>query len=218
MNPSIKMGVQFVFLVLISLLSLVHTQGGDEAITIDPHWEENGNDPNFNTVVVQSPIVTNWGNWGRWAHCSMTNSFVTGFQLKVETRETGIDNTAVNGIKLSCGIPEQKEIERISSAKGPWGTGRTRMFCSKGSANGFQLKVQKPQGRGIDDAATVNVKMLCENGEILEGYDEQGDYYVDTVWSDPIVCPEKMGVCGMQTQIEPRRWLGSFYYMRYVHI
>lgn len=192
-------------------------QAQDEAITIDPGWEDSNPPPGenpypvdpVNTVVLQSPIVTNWGRWGSWAHCSMTHSYVTGFQLRVESKGEGIDNTAVNGISLSCGIAENKEVERVISAKGPWGTGRTRMFCATGPAIGFQLKVQKSQGRSIDDAATVNVKMICANGQILEGFDEQGDEYVDTVWSDPVQCPENMAICGMQTQVEPIQFLGK---------
>lgn len=159
------------------------------------------------SVILETPQVTNWGEWGKFEKCH-PGLLVTGFQLKVETKTDNNDNTAVNGVRFSCGMPyhlDYIEMDTITSSYGRYGYAREKVFC-EGYATGFQMKSQKPQGRNKDDVAAVNLKIICDDGIQLEGYDEKGDYYPDAEYSEPIECPEGMGVCGLQTQVEPTGW------------
>ena len=48
---------------------------------------------------IQSPLVTNWGDWYHLEKCS-PNSYVIGFQTKVEESCGSCDDTAMNGRML----------------------------------------------------------------------------------------------------------------------
>lgn len=164
-------------------------------------------------AILESPRVTNWGDWGKFEKCT-PGFLVTGFQLKVETKASNNDNTAVNGIRMSCGMPyrpEYLDMERLTSTYGRYGTAREWYYCN-GFAVGFQLKSQKPQGSNADDVAAANLKIFCENGEELEGYDENGDFYKDTEYTDKVMCPNETAICGLQTQVERPRWFGKISY------
>jgi len=160
-------------------------------------------------IFVESPKVTNWGDWGKLQRCR-PGFLVTGFQVKVETKAENNDNTALNGVRFACGVPhreEYQEMELITSSYGRWGSVREKAFC-KGYAVGFQLKSQKPQGRK-DDVAAINLKMICDDEEVYEGYNENENFYSDSDYTSPMMCPEKTAVCGLQTQVEPPRWYGK---------
>ncbi len=163
-----------------------------------------------NETILESPRVTNWGEWGKFEKCS-PGFLVTGFQLKVETKSNNNDNTALNGIRMSCGMPYRPDyidMGRMTSSYGRYGTPREWVYC-EGYAVGFQMKSQKPQGRNGDDVAAINLKVICDDGEEIEGYDENEDYYKDSAYSEPMRCPESTAVCGLQTQVEGPRWLGK---------
>ncbi|CAL8099614.1 unnamed protein product [Orchesella dallaii] len=160
-------------------------------------------------ILVESPAVTNWGDWGKLQTCR-TGFLVTGFQLKVEVQAENNDNTALNSVRFICGVPfreQYKEMELITSSYGPWGSTGEKIFCG-GYAVGFQLKSQNQQGKD-DDVAAINLKMICENGTVHEGYDESEDFYLESVYTETMRCPEKHAVCGLQTQVESRQLLGD---------
>lgn len=160
-------------------------------------------------AVMESPRVTNWGRWGRPERCT-PGLLVTGFQLKVHTKRPNQDNTAMNGVRFSCGAPyypEYQDMELITSAYERNGRARERKFC-EGYATGFQLKSQGDQERG-DDAAAVNMKLICDDGTEIEGYDEQEEYD-NATYTEKQMCPDNTAICGLQTQVERLRRRSKF--------
>jgi hypothetical protein len=54
-----------------------------------------------NSFWIRSPRITNYGDWGPEERCPK-NSFVNGIQVRVEDFQGKGDDTALNGVKLSC--------------------------------------------------------------------------------------------------------------------
>lgn len=165
-------------------------------------------------VILENPQVTNWGDWARSMETCSAGLLVTGFQLKMEEKVDNQDNTAINGIRFMCGAPFRPgfvNMQQITSNYGRYGKAIEREFCDDfGYAIGFQMKSQKYQGRG-DDVAAANMKLICFDGTELEGYDEQGDFFPESEYTEMQMCPEKMALCGLQTQVESPQWWGKFF-------
>lgn len=158
--------------------------------------------------ILQSPLVTNFGHWGEFENCT-DGLLVTGFQLKVEAHRRRPDNTAVNAIKMFCGNIIFKSVQDISSFRGPFGRYQKPQYCTT-YAEGFQLMSQTYQGRNKDDVAAVNFKLLCADGQELEGFREpSGHVYRSSAYTQAQMCEPGQGICGIQTQVEYHQGFGK---------
>ena len=110
------------------------------------------------------------------------------------------DNTMLNSIKLIC---EDRTIIRPDEEG--WTVRdihENAVFCPENTyLNGFQLKVQPPQGKGkeFDDTATNDVIMFCNGQEVKsKNYNETNFGN----WSSVQMCPENQFIRGITLQIE----------------
>ena len=135
-----------------------------------------------------------WGDWGRKEVCR-GNGIAIGFSLKVEPKQGGGDDTALNGICLHC-----SGGEKICSKQGPWGDehridGRP---CQTGFTD-FQLQFERKQGRG-DDTAANNLILRCKNG--FWKYQTRYSWGNWGRWSHARSCPLGTVICGLRTRVE----------------
>jgi len=133
-----------------------------------------------------------WGTWGTVDKCTYP-AFVNAMELKFEnTRSTGFDDTALNGVRLTC-----SDGHTISSTVGPWGNWKGRKTCSgKNYITRAIIRRERQQGSG-DDTAANGLRFECSDGEEHYPYDGNwGD------WSTYLSCPEGSAVMGIQTQEE----------------
>ena len=100
----------------------------------------------------------------------------------------------LNSIKLIC-----EDNSEISSGEGAWGQWSDIVYCPDGTyLNGFQLKVQPPQGEE-DDTATNGIIMFCNGTELTS---KHNDYINFGNWSNPVMCPENQFIRGFNLQIQ----------------
>ncbi|XP_053165856.1 vitelline membrane outer layer protein 1-like [Hemicordylus capensis] len=138
------------------------------------------------------------GNWGAIELCP--EGYARGFALKVQERQ-GIlrDDTALNGIRLYC-----TNGEVIESKTGPWGEWTEAKYCPKRNLISFTLRVDKRRGFGHDNKAAVNVRFICQGGQVLTGNSyKSGDF---GPWSDRC---SSSSICGLQTKVEDQQGSGD---------
>ena len=136
----------------------------------------------------------NWGNWGNWGNAVFCprGQYVIGFQTKLESRQGGGDDTALNGIRVRCSGQSM-----ISSSEGPWGNWGEWSYCpNEKKVLGFQIKVESRQGGG-DDTATNGVNFLCDDNTSI--HSSEGPW---GSWSPYFLCNDGYFMCGIQTQVE----------------
>ena len=100
-----------------------------------------------------------WGTWSEWVYCP-ENTFLVGFQLKVEPRQGDRDDTGANGFRGYCSTRntaaryERSSTQISASNNGPWGRWSKKKFVSFDfyALNAAQLKIERPQGKGDDTA------------------------------------------------------------------
>lgn len=100
-----------------------------------------------------------WGTWSDWVFCP-ENTFLVGFQLKVEPRQGDGDDTGANGFRGYCSRRnttaryKSSSVQISGSNNGPWGRWSKRRFVSKDfyALNAAQLLIEGPQDRGDDTA------------------------------------------------------------------
>lgn len=186
--------------------------------------KRNSPHPRLCPVILRSPRVTNWGSWVDYFSTCPSETFVVGMQLKTDpfhgNHNNGgkADNTGLNGIRFFCGkltdnakrnaTPQiSRNITNQVQVWGKWGKVYT---CRKGEFGiGFQLRVRKalPEGLGygfkMDDVATCNLRLICSDGQVLEGdgRNEWGE------WTKKRVCPKRHAFCTLKTQIESDQFI-----------
>uniref|UniRef100_A0A8C5MBH2 Vitelline membrane outer layer protein 1 n=1 Tax=Leptobrachium leishanense TaxID=445787 RepID=A0A8C5MBH2_9ANUR len=143
-------------------------------------------------------MVYNGGIWGVWGPMDVCpeGTKAAGFKLKVEPRQGPGDDTALNGISLSCVDPDFQLIKEVTSTVGPWGVWSSVYWCPNGYLQAFCLRVEKSQGAG-DDTAANNIMFKCTGGQIIEGNGLNFGNYGD--WSDSCV----YGIDGVKSRVEP---------------
>ncbi len=109
---------------------------------------------NYTTIHSKS---ASWGNFGGYAYCSDANNPVTGFKIKIESKQGSKDDTAANDIDLYC-----KDGSYISAPqKTDWGSWSGEYKCPNTQVViGIKTRVEKDQGSG-DDTALNGVRLLC---------------------------------------------------------
>ena len=139
-----------------------------------------------------------WGGWGSAQYCPQ-GSFVYGYRQKTESKQGGGDDTALNAIELHCVGPNNNGLVRITSSTQKWGNWDSPSYCS-GHGNpvtGFQMQIEKEQGKG-DDTAANGIKLFCKNG----GHILAGRHTNWGTWRSVVKCPHGTAVVGIKTRIE----------------
>lgn len=151
---------------------------------------------------IESNKLTNFGDWGPEDLCP-DGSYVIGFDLKIEDFQREKDDTALNGISLTCFDLKQNRITKyVTSSVGPWGFYRGRNDFIKGLANGFELKSDPNQGRG-DDAGADDFNLISANADGTSSILKGGEILPFGKWATTNkMCPSMTAICGIQTQVE----------------
>ncbi|XP_062255344.1 vitelline membrane outer layer protein 1 homolog isoform X2 [Platichthys flesus] len=146
------------------------------------------------TSVLTVPNGQQFGTWRRPEMCP-DQYFAVGFSTRVEPKQGGGDDTAMNGIRLICG-KDGDRTHIVESHPGFWGEWSNPQYCPGGVLTCFQLRVATLQGND-DDTAVNNIKFRCSNGHELEGSGlDWGGY---GRWSQDCV---NGGICGIETKVE----------------
>ncbi|XP_006262442.1 vitelline membrane outer layer protein 1 homolog [Alligator mississippiensis] len=113
--------------------------------------------PNNTDSTVYS-IESDSGKFGQWSIITWCpRGFLVSFQLKVETPQGIIDDTAANGIKFRC--TSGAIIEGVGSTFGDYGGWSNT--CIRGGICGIQTKLESYQGAFVDDTALNDVRFFC---------------------------------------------------------
>ena len=137
-----------------------------------------------------------WGDWHSTAMCA-TGKLAYGFDMKVEGSQGGGDDTALNGIRLTCGL-NGIPVGEITSGQGGWGSWRGIRACPTGEyLTGARMMIEGKQGAG-DDTAADNIAFRCTGGsELVIHHDAEFG-----VWTNLQMCPVDTAICGIQTRVE----------------
>ncbi|MBN3298062.1 vitelline membrane outer layer protein 1-like [Amia ocellicauda] len=145
--------------------------------------------------------VTNGGQFGAWTWREMCPEgfYAIGFSLRVEENQLGLDDTALNGIRLFCSKPSDRSVLYTTESNiGLFGEWTQTLWCPNGVLKSFQLRVEPHKGHFGDDTSANNIKFRCSSNPVIEGLGlTWGDY---GNWSDE--CPQG-GICGIETKQEP---------------
>uniref|UniRef100_A0A8C5M8X6 Vitelline membrane outer layer protein 1 n=1 Tax=Leptobrachium leishanense TaxID=445787 RepID=A0A8C5M8X6_9ANUR len=76
-----------------------------------------------------------------------------------------------------------------------WGRWGKVLQCKRGFLSGFALRVEEYLVLR-DNTAANNIKFVCSDGNIIEGYGLRYGTY--GIWSEKC----RMGICGIQTQVQ----------------
>ncbi|XP_030640791.1 vitelline membrane outer layer protein 1 homolog [Chanos chanos] len=159
----------------------------------------------FNTRPYSSllsvPNGEQFGNW-TWPEMCPEEFYAVGFSLRVESNQYGLDDTALNGIRLYCAKGEDRSfVYTIESHSGYYGEWTNPQWCPSGVLTSFQLRVEPHQGLFGDDTSANNIRFRCSSNPTLEGLGMNwGDY---GHWSAECA---NGGICGIETKMEPYQY------------
>ncbi|KAK6326247.1 hypothetical protein J4Q44_G00018920 [Coregonus suidteri] len=137
------------------------------------------------TSFLTVPNGEQFGNW-TWPEMCPDKLFAVGFMLRVEPEQYGLDDTALNGIRLICAKDKDRSfLYTIESHTG------------LGVLTSFQLRVEHHQGLFGNDTAANNIRFRCSSNPTLTGAGlDYGEY---SLWSQD--CGDG-GICGIETKME----------------
>uniref|UniRef100_A0A8C8CZ14 Vitelline membrane outer layer 1 homolog n=2 Tax=Oncorhynchus tshawytscha TaxID=74940 RepID=A0A8C8CZ14_ONCTS len=149
------------------------------------------------TSLLTVPNGEQFGNW-TWPEMCPDKFFAVGFMVRVESEQYGLDDTALNGIRLICAKDEDRSfLYTIESHTGFFGDWSDPQYCPRGVLTSFQLRVEPHQGLFSDDTAANNVRFRCSSNPTLAGAGlDYGEY---SLWSQD--CGDG-GICGIETKME----------------
>lgn len=156
---------------------------------------------------IESPRLTNWGDWTAEEICP-PNSWVSAMNLKIEPEQGEDDDTALNGIKLSCTNMDGLHTADITSGEQRWGFYRGKKFCESGFASGFQLRSERDQKSG-DDASAIDLMLLCTHTDGTTSKIVGGEILTFGSYTQEQICPPGTAICGIRTQIEKDQGSGD---------
>lgn len=135
---------------------------------------------------------TDWCNKGSW---------VDGVKVRMSSPQGKGDDTALNGIKLTCRSKSGKRSNMISSKFGPEGSWLTSEECK---GNHFITAVNfRNEDVGQEDSTGGNgLDFQCSDGN---GYTGTGNDGYEGDWSGYQSCPTGAYVCGVQTKLKEYR-------------
>nr|XP_045625254.1 vitelline membrane outer layer protein 1-like [Procambarus clarkii] len=152
------------------------------------------------TQVLRLDNGLSWGLWGAMDFCEK-GSFAHAFEIKFDP-PGGVDNTAVNGVKLYCRNKDLYDTGYVTSVVGPNGDWLGMRVCHEGFLTGLRADVMEPQGVLHDDVAVYNVDMMCEDGEYLIGWNTSYVFEEEEEVSSWDSCDKGTHICGLQTRYE----------------
>ncbi|RVE63102.1 hypothetical protein OJAV_G00165170 [Oryzias javanicus] len=144
--------------------------------------------------------VTNGERFGTWTWPEMCpeNYFAVGFSVRVESKQYGGDDTALNGIRLICSKDENRNfLYYVESHTGHFGEWSHPQYCPGGVLTSFQLRVESYRGPLGDDTAANNIKFRCSSNPTLEAPGMSWGEY--GYWSQDCLGG---GICGIETKME----------------
>ncbi|KAM8826032.1 vitelline membrane outer layer protein 1 homolog [Synchiropus picturatus] len=193
--PAVVVVMARLFEVLAALLALVSTGLCEEKTFLQRAGTS------FNNRKYRSLLsVSNGEQFGGWTWPEMcpANFFAVGFSVRVEGNQYGIDDTALNGVRLICAEDESRtHLYTIESHTGYFGEWSHPQYCPSGVLTSFQLRVEPHQGLFGDDTAVNNIKFRCSSNPTLEAPGMQWGEY--GFWSQD--CTDG-GICGIETKME----------------
>ncbi|CAL8259227.1 unnamed protein product [Boreogadus saida] len=147
--------------------------------------------------VINVPNGEQFGNW-TWPEMCPERFYAVGFSVRVESKQYGLDDTALNGVRLICARDEDRSfLYSIESHVGFYGEWSQPQYCPRGVLESFQLRVEPHQGLFGDDTAVNNIRFRCSSHPVLEGPGTGWGEY--GLWSP--VCPGG-GICGLESKVE----------------
>lgn len=185
----------------------VYNKAGSYTITLKVTNAKSQSDTATRQITVQNrigevvstigPFGGFWGDWHSMDLCP-AGKLAYGFDIKVEGSQGAGDDTALNGIRLTCGLNNIPTSE-ITSGQGGWGSWRGGKACTAGEyLTGARMMIEGKQGSLSDDTAADNIAFRCTNGsEQVIGHDAQYG-----TWSNLQMCPTDTAICGIQTRVE----------------
>ncbi|XP_023658427.1 vitelline membrane outer layer protein 1 homolog [Paramormyrops kingsleyae] len=145
--------------------------------------------------------VPNGGKFGDWTWIEMCPEgfYASGFSVRVESNQYGLDDTSLNGIRLYCSQgTDRSYLYTIESHIGYFGEWTDPQWCPEaGFLKSFQLRVEPEQGIFGDDTSANNIRFRCTSNPTLEGRGpDWGDY---GGWSQECTTG---GICGIEVKME----------------
>lgn len=126
-------------------------------------------------------------------YCS-EGSYAIGFRMRVEKKQGGGDDTALNAVSLLCKSTGDGTTEWIAAHLGNWGTWGAPAICP-GDDNwliGAHVKSEQLQGDGDDTSMNVVEFSCSKTGNLwTPGGGPWGD------WRDWRTCPGGDRICGI---------------------
>jgi len=99
------------------------------------------------------------GYWFGWEKCSSSDGPVTGFQVRFENHASGIDDTALNEVKMKCKNGEWLAPDSPTH----YGAWYPSLHCPSGRAvTGLTTRLEPHQSHGGDDTALNGIRLYCE--------------------------------------------------------
>lgn len=116
-------------------------------------------------MLLNSEVMTNYGDWQPWAYCP-NGSYFSGLQVwkrSTEADNGDWDHAGVVSIGFKCEDPmdrrNQHEVIGQCAKGAPDAEWDTFLECQKGAGVGIQLAQLPEQGPTKDDVAIDNVKL-----------------------------------------------------------
>ena len=167
--------------------------------------------------IICNPLATTYrgsvtlanGLWGDWAECPQlcpTGSFAWGISLERDgPANSGSiagpgDDTAVDGLRLTCKTPSGVTTGTVTSQLGPFGFAGfgDNPMCPAGSPlRGGRVQFEAAQGSG-DDTAVNNINGNCANNTNIYPH-PLTNWGTMGAWA---ICPAGQMVCGLRTRVE----------------
>lgn len=146
-----------------------------------------------------------FGVWGYNDFCPL-GSYVYGFRIKYEGYQGNGDDTAANGVQLSCRDQNTgSQTAIITSAIERFGDWSAWQECPAGHyVFGFQNRIESRLGDGKDDTAMNGIKLNCRpfRSAISQPSKQlrfDGDF---GTWAAESSCPGNQIVVGLASKVE----------------
>ena len=157
-------------------------------------------------------ITIGSGSWGSWQECydfCPADTFAYSVILRSEPPQGSGDDTAMNGIAISCYNRWNGAYQGyVTSHIGYWGSWVAWAMVNPAStSNPFisgKMKIEPPQGSGDDTAANI-VQLKSMNGVWIQP-DTNSAW---GTWNSETACPSGSAICGIKTRVESPQGSGD---------